>query len=213
MKSTNSILKVATHSRNRIETFTDIIFGFLIVFLMLEIKLPDGYRFHSIDLRMMLTDMLPKFISFLIAFLTILVWWIAHHQLLQFVQKTTRMLFVLNGLFVLFLTFITFPIAIVGEYYREYISVLLFGTNAILIGLSFLLMRWYICFKAKLVSSNFSKDVLIKGMWRGMHAPVIYFAAILIGLYSVWLAYFLFAVAPLYYFVPAFMEREKKKKK
>jgi uncharacterized membrane protein len=63
-----------------------------------------------------LLAMTPKFLSYLLSFSIISIWWVAHHSLFHLLKKSDRGLVWLNSLFLLWLVFIPFPTALMGDY-------------------------------------------------------------------------------------------------
>src|SRR5439155_2076471 len=93
--------------------------------LVLELRVPDAHS--STQLLQGLKDLTPKFASFVLSFVYITIYWINHQQLLHLIKKTTRGLFWLNSLFLMCLTFIPFPTALIGSYPNESASVIFYG--------------------------------------------------------------------------------------
>jgi uncharacterized membrane protein len=58
----------------------------------------------------------PKFFSYVLSFLVIGNYWIAHHQTFRYVMSYNKALLWMNLLFLLSISFIPFPTALLGEY-------------------------------------------------------------------------------------------------
>jgi len=104
-------------SAGRLEAFSDGVFAIAITLLILEIRVPSiedastpALLWHA------LLNRWPSYFAFLLSFGTIFVAWIGHHLMLQQVKVVTLPLIWTNALFLLFVTFIPFPTALVAEH-------------------------------------------------------------------------------------------------
>ncbi|MGH2574653.1 MAG: TMEM175 family protein, partial [Ignavibacteria bacterium] len=90
-------------SKNRLEAFSDGVLAIIITIMVLEIKVPHGSEWQDLQ------TVIPKFMSYILSFLYIGIYWGNHHHLLHTVKKvnSTIMLANLNLLFWLTLVPIT----------------------------------------------------------------------------------------------------------
>jgi uncharacterized membrane protein len=84
--------------------------------LVIEIKVPIHEQVQKIGLLKALLDLWPSYLAFITSFATILVMWVHHHWVFVLVKKYDHLLCYLNGLLLLFVTFIPFPTALLAEY-------------------------------------------------------------------------------------------------
>jgi len=147
-------------STGRIEAFSDGVFAIVVTLLVLEIHVPQvqGPDLGA-ALARSLAAMAPKFLSYVLSFAIICIWWIAHHHLFHLLRKSDRGLLWLNCLFLLFLAFIPFPTALMGDYPSERIAVISYGAVMILAGLSFAGMRYYAFYVGDLVGETIDPDL------------------------------------------------------
>lgn len=198
-------------SKARLEAFSDGVFAIVVTILVLEIHVPDVHQNPEL-LSLKLLELSPKILSFFASFILVTVWWVAHHQFFHIIEKTNRGLLWLNSIFLMLLAFVPFPTALIGEYPSAQIAVTIYGMTGALAGASFVVMRWYACFKAKLVYPSVPRAKLIAGMRRGIQNPIFYTLGTLITFASLKAAIVLFILIPLYYFVPGSLERHIQKK-
>ncbi len=99
----------------RLETFSDGVFAIAITLLVLELismlHPQNGEGLFKFSLHHW-----EPFLAFLIGFLTILVCWINHNHVFDYIKKTDNNLSWLNGFVLLIITFTPFPTAILAEY-------------------------------------------------------------------------------------------------
>jgi uncharacterized membrane protein len=98
----------------RIIFFSDAVFAIVITLLVLpltaEIELPEGGR----DLTEHVWGQWPKVLSFLVSFLVIGQFWIAHHHMFEYVRRYDQGLLWLNLVSLLTVSFMPFPTALIG---------------------------------------------------------------------------------------------------
>jgi len=100
----------------RLEAFSDGVFAIAMTLLVLELTLLPKDVANGIPLWDALTHLWPKFLSFTLSFATILIMWVNHHGLFRRIRKVDAHLLFTNGLLLLFVTFIPFPTALLGDY-------------------------------------------------------------------------------------------------
>ena len=110
----------------RIEAFSDGVFAIAITLLVLDLKVPKPAEltgaaglFGTHGLFAALLAQWPTFLAYLTSFLTILVMWVNHHFLFGLVRRTDHLFMYLNGLLLLFVTFVPFPTALVAAYLQH----------------------------------------------------------------------------------------------
>jgi uncharacterized membrane protein len=98
----------------RIILFSDAVFAIVITLLVLpltaEIELPEGGR----DLAAHVWSQWPKVLSFLVSFLVIGQFWIAHHRMFEHVRRYDQGLLWFNLVSLLTVSFLPFPTALIG---------------------------------------------------------------------------------------------------
>ncbi|NTV25733.1 MAG: DUF1211 domain-containing protein [Chlorobiaceae bacterium] len=100
----------------RIEAFSDGVFAIAVTLLVIEVKVPDHVHVDRVGLLRALLEIWPSYLAYLTSFATILVIWVHHHWIFSLINKYDHGLFYLNGLLLLFVTFIPFPTALLSEY-------------------------------------------------------------------------------------------------
>ena len=110
----------------RLEAFSDGVFAIAVTLLVLDFKVPKPAElaagpgaFGTHGLLAALLAQWPAFLAFLTSFLTILVMWVNHHLLFGLVRRTDHIFLFLNGLLLLFVTFVPFPTALVAAYLQQ----------------------------------------------------------------------------------------------
>ncbi|MDD5254554.1 MAG: TMEM175 family protein [Candidatus Omnitrophica bacterium] len=140
----DKLFRYGAFTKNRVETFSDGVFAIIVTLLILEIKVPDIQEPGSVlALRDSLTALLPKFVSWVISFLTICIVWMNHHRLFDMFKGINVGLFWLNVNLLLWVCFVPFPTALMGDYPRNPLAVAFYGAVMACAGISFILARLY----------------------------------------------------------------------
>ena len=98
----------------RVIFFSDAVFAIVITLLVLpltaEIEIPEGGQ----DLASHVWAQWPRVLSFLVSFLVIGQFWIAHHHMFEYVRRYDQGLLWLNLVSLLTVSFMPFPTALIG---------------------------------------------------------------------------------------------------
>jgi len=160
---------------SRIEAFSDGVFAIIVTLLVLEIHVPQvqGQDISAVLERSLLA-MAPKFLSYILSFVIVCIWWVAHHHLFHILERSDRGLLWLNSLFLLWLAFIPFPTALMGDFPGVRLAVMCYGAVTTLAGVSFCLMRYYVFYVGKLVDERIDRRLLKLAMMRSVMNPVLH---------------------------------------
>ncbi len=112
----------------RIEAFSDAIFAFSMTLLVFSIKTPDvpDTAVPGTITAWILT-LLPKFLIYIFTFVMVGIYWIAHHRTFEHIIRHDSRLMWLNLAFLLVISLLPFPTAILGEYGDNSEAVALYG--------------------------------------------------------------------------------------
>ncbi len=106
-----------TRELDRMLFFSDAIFAIAMTLLVLEIPVPEVPRADAAaQLPNRVMELGPKFFSYVLSFIAMGTYWIAHHGTFRYIANYDRGLLWLNLLLLLSISFVPFPAALVGEY-------------------------------------------------------------------------------------------------
>ncbi|HUZ59538.1 MAG TPA: TMEM175 family protein [Hanamia sp.] len=89
-------------SKGRLEAFSDGVFAILITIMVLELHPPEGASFAA------LKPVLPKFISYILSFTYVAIYWNNHHDTFQAVKHVNGRVLWCNTLLLFFISLIPF---------------------------------------------------------------------------------------------------------
>lgn len=178
---------------NRLEAFSDGVLAIIITIMVLELKAPFGDMFIS------LKPLISVFLTYLLSFIYIGIYWNNHHNLLKAAQKIDG--FVLwNNLHLLFwLSLIPSTTSWLGENYLSPVPVLVYGLN-----LSFAAISYNILLKSIIkvegprskIAFSIGKDL------KGKVSIILYILGISLAFLNTWLAISCYIVVAAIWFVP-----------
>ncbi len=96
-------------STTRMEAFSDALFAIIITIMVLELKAPHGAAPED------LLDLWPTFLSYVLSFLTLAVYWMNHHKLLHMAKRADNAVLWANNLLLFCVSLVPFATAYMGE--------------------------------------------------------------------------------------------------
>jgi uncharacterized membrane protein len=183
----------------RLEAFSDGVLAIAITLLVLEIKVPHLEAGQdAAEAFLALLALAPKFLSYLLSFLFIAVFWVNHHRFFRLIRQVDPILLWLNILLLLALSFIPFPTGFIGEYPRNATSLALFGVVLMVAGIAFNLM-WRHAGRRALFHEGVSQALVDGAKSRGLIGPALYGLAAVLAFVLPAAAWALFIAIPLLY--------------
>lgn len=130
---------------SRIEALSDGVFAIAMTLLVLDIKVPGGEFQTETELITAFLALLPKFLAYLLGFMTLGIFWVGHSMQYKFINKTDRHLTWMSIFFLMFISLLPFSTAFLSEHIHFRFAVGLYWLNIFLAGVT-LLIHWnYAC--------------------------------------------------------------------
>jgi len=169
-------------NHNRLDQLSDGIFAIVITVLVFQIDLPDIWGpIDNTGLLAEVLKLLPVFLSYVLSFALLFTYWRAHHFFISIYAKNVdSKLTNLNGLFLMLVSLVPFSTSMLGQFSKNELSVIIFGTHIILIGLTLYWIRKYVIYSPHIENPEISEHE-IRGSTVRTLAPVV-FAVIAIPL-------------------------------
>ncbi len=121
--------------RNRLEAFSDGVLAIIITIMVLEIKVPHGEQWND------LAVLLPKFVSYVLSFLYIGIYWGNHHNLLHTASKVNSKVMLSNLNLLFWLSLIPFTTGWMGENHLASRPVALYSINLLMAGAAYAILQ------------------------------------------------------------------------
>ena len=180
-------------SRSRLEAFSDGVIAIIITIMVLELKVP-----HGIDLAA-LRPLLPIFLSYVLSFVYVGIYWNNHHHLLHATQRVSGAILWANLHLLFWLSLVPFVTGWVGENHSASLPAALYGFVLLMAAIAYWILQ-----RAILVEQG-RDSVLAVALGRdlkGNLSPVVYIVAIGLSFVNQWLADGLYVLVALMWLVP-----------
>lgn len=180
-------------TKTRLEAFSDGVIAILITIMVLELKVP-----HGTDLAV-LAPLWPVFLSYLLSFVYLGIYWNNHHHLLQCIRAVDGRVLWANLHLLFWLSLVPFVTGWMGENHFAALPVAMYGVVLILAAVSYTLLT------QALLAREGKNSILAKALGRDIKGKVsigIYAAAIVVAWVVPWLACALYAVVAIVWLVP-----------
>ncbi len=106
-------VKRTERETERLEAFSDAVFAFAITLLVLNLYDPTT---RGSSLFQGLLEEWPAFFAFAVSFISILVMWINHHNMFNYIKRLSREFMLLNGLLLMFVVLYPFTTLLASEH-------------------------------------------------------------------------------------------------
>jgi uncharacterized membrane protein len=180
-------------NKNRLEAFSDGVIAIIITIMVLELEVP-----HTEDLAA-LTPLWPVFLSYVLSFLYVGIYWNNHHHLLHAADRVTAGILWANLHLLFWLSLFPFTTAWMGENHFAQAPAAVYGLVLLCAAIAYWLLQQAIIRSqgpGSIVKRAVGRD------WKGYLSPVVYIAGIVTSYWWHWLAPALYAVTALVWLIP-----------
>jgi uncharacterized membrane protein len=192
-------------SKSRVETLTDGVFAIVMTLLVLEIAVPQLTHSEAAagELLRQLLELWPVILSYAMSFIILGFFWINHHDQFHYIKRANHVLVWITIFHLMFVAFIPFSTALLGEYYDQQISVVVYGTNIAVAAFWASVQWWYAAKDHRLVDPDLDPTFIRIMFRRSILGIIIYLIAVALSFVSIQVSIVLFIAIPIYYLVPA----------
>ncbi len=179
--------------KNRLEAFSDGVIAIIITIMVLELRPPPAVELAD------LKPMLPVFLSYVLSFIYVGIYWNNHHHMFHSTKKVTGGILWANLHLLFWLSLFPFTTAWVGENHLAPMPTAVYGFVLLMAAIAyFILQRAIIRQQGRnsLLAAAIGKD------WKGKLSPVLYLAAIPLAFVSPWISSGLYVFVALMWLVP-----------
>lgn len=181
-------------TKTRLEAFTDGVFAIVITLLILNIHLPET---DNSELGQAIKDLMPNILAYVMSFILIGLYWMAHHTSFQNIARIDGRFIWLNIILMLFVSFMPFPAYLLGKYPMEKVPLMIYGINLIMANLMAFLMTLYIAFHPELATETFTFKDFKKQFPIYIVVNGLYLVAILIAPFAPYVSYAIYIIVAL----------------
>jgi uncharacterized membrane protein len=179
--------------KNRLEAFSDGVLAIIITIMVLEMKAPHGTDWKALQ------PILPVFLSYVLSFIYVGIYWNNHHHMLQVTKRVSGGILWANLHLLFWLSLFPFATHWVGENHLAPVPVAAYGMVLLLAAIAYYLLQ------RTIIARQGPGSVLataVGGDWKGKLSPVLYLAAVGLAFVSPWIAIGLYVAVALLWLVP-----------
>ena len=179
-------------NKGRLEAFSDGVIAVVITIMVLELRVPQGE--HLADLAGSATS----FLTYLLSFVYIGIYWNNHHHMFQVVEQSTGGVLWANLHLLFWLSLLPFSTAWMDETGFDRVPTIVYGLNLLLAALAYytLQVAIYAGGSGPRLRTALGRDL------KGKLSPLMYFAGIALAFVETWLSVAVFVFAALVWLVP-----------
>jgi uncharacterized membrane protein len=179
--------------KGRLEAFSDGVIAIIITIMVLELKVP-----HDASLAA-LGPLWGVFLSYVLSFVYLGIYWNNHHHLLHTVRHVTGGILWANLHLLFWLSVVPFVTGWMGENHFAPVPTAIYGGVLLMAAISYWILQRVII-RAQGPGSLLERAM--GGDWKGNLSPVIYVVGIVAALWAPWVAGMLYAVVAVIWLVP-----------
>jgi uncharacterized membrane protein len=179
--------------KNRLEAFSDGVLAIVITIMVLEMKVPHGSGLAD------LVPLVPVFLSYVLSFIYLGIYWNNHHHMLHASQKVTGSVLWANLHLLFWLSLIPFTTGWMGENHFATLPAAAYGFVLLMTAIAYWILQ------QRIIASQGEDSVLKKAVrhdWKGRVSPLLYSSAIVLAFVSRWVAITIYAVVALIWVIP-----------
>ena len=181
-------------TKSRLEAFSDGVIAIIITIMVLELKVPHGDQWGD------LTRLTPVFISYVLSFVNVAIYWNNHHHMLHAVQKVSGSILWANMHLLFWLSLIPFTTGWMGENHFAALPVAVYAFDLLMCAVAYTVLQW------RIIKLHGSDSALARALGRDSKGKIslgCYFIAIPLALFGhTWLSISLLVLVWLIWFIP-----------
>ncbi|ESU26541.1 hypothetical protein FLJC2902T_25120 [Flavobacterium limnosediminis JC2902] len=180
-------------NKTRLEAFSDGVLAIIITIMVLELKVPHGMDFDS------LIPLFPKFLSYVLSFIYIGIYWNNHHHMMHTVKQVTGGILWANLHLLFWLSLVPFVTAWIGENNFAPFPMTMYGVILLMAAIAYFILQ-YLILKKHGPDSVLSKA--IGGDLKGKISPVLYIVGIICANFNPLFAGVMYIAVALIWLIP-----------
>jgi uncharacterized membrane protein len=180
-------------SGTRLEAFSDGVIAIIITIMVLELKVPHGEGIGA------LAPVFPVFLSYVLSFLYVGIYWNNHHHMLHACEAVTGPILWANLHLLFWLSLFPFATAWMGENHFAAAPSALYGVVLLMAAIAYWILQ------QRIIASQGPDSLLkgaIRGDWKGKLSPALYAVGIAAAFWSHWISQGLYLLVALLWLVP-----------
>lgn len=180
-------------NKGRLEAFSDGVLAIILTIMVLELKMPEEPTFEALE------AIFPIFISYLLSFIYVAIYWNNHHHMLHSVTRVNGKILWANLHLLFWLSLVPFATGWMGENHFAKATMTVYGVILLMAGVAYWLLQNII------IASQGENSILKKAIGKdikGLSSPVLYVLGITFSFFNEWLSGAVYIFVALMWLVP-----------
>ncbi|HEY6896913.1 MAG TPA: TMEM175 family protein [Rhodocyclaceae bacterium] len=180
-------------NKNRLEAFSDGVIAIIITIMVLELKVPHGESLEA------LAPLLPVFLSYVLSFVYVGIYWNNHHHMLHASGRVTGAVLWANLHLLFWLSLFPFATGWMGENHFAAMPAALYGFVLLMAAIAYWLLQQAI------IAAQGTGSLLQKAVgrdWKGKLSPLSYLVGMAAAFWQPWISMAVYVLVALLWLVP-----------
>lgn len=180
-------------NKTRLEAFSDGVLAIIITIMVLEIKVPRGNNLSDLQ------PLIPVFLSYVLSFIYLGIYWNNHHHMMHTVKKVTGDVLWANLHLLFWLSLVPFTTGWMGTNNFSSNSMLLYGIVLLMAAIAYFILQ------GRIIKSHGKDSILAKAIGndlKGKISPILYMVGIASSLFNQWISGSLYVLVALIWLIP-----------
>jgi uncharacterized membrane protein len=179
--------------KNRLEAFSDGVLAIIITIMVLELKVPHGADLAALE------PLLPVFLSYVLSFVYVGIYWNNHHHLLKAAHRIDGAIMWANLHLLFWLSLLPFVTGWMGENHFTRLPSAVYGAVLFLAAIAYKILQHLIVARSGVdarVAASLSGD------WKGRLSPLLYACGTGVSFWRPWLGGCVYVLVALMWLIP-----------
>src|SRR5580700_5442544 len=179
--------------KDRLAAFSDGVIAIIITIMVLELKVPHGADWAA------LSSVAPNFLSYVMSFVYLAIYWNNHHHLLHTVAQVDGLILWANSHLLFWLSLVPAATGWMGENFLAPLPTAVYGAALLMPAVAYYLLQKAIVHQQgrhSVLASALGRDI------KGKLSPLLYAAAVVLAFVDAWLSIAIYALVAVMWLVP-----------
>jgi len=180
-------------NKTRLEAFSDGVIAIIITIMVLELKVPHAADFAA------LRPLLPVFLSYILSFIYVGIYWTNHHHMLHMVHRISGSILWGNLHLLFWLSLIPFVTGWLGENHFAPMPTALYGLVLLMCAIAYVILQRLI------IRSQGDGSPLKHAVgrdWKGKLSMLLYAASVPLAMVSPWISQSIYVLLAILWLIP-----------
>jgi uncharacterized membrane protein len=182
-----------TMNSSRLEAFSDGVIAIIITIMVLELKVPHGETLEALQ------PLIPVFLSYVLSFMYVGIYWNNHHHLLQTCHEMSGSILWANLHLLFWLSLFPVTTGWVGEHHEATMPSALYGVVLFMAAIAYWILQ------SSIIAAQGPNSLLkkaVRGDWKGKVSCLLYVVGVVLSLWRAGAGQLMYLLTALLWLIP-----------